>query len=96
MSEQGNSSSEENPKTNRPENEDEEKFIINNLDHEDDQEISGDRFGVLVEARRTRRPATSSPSGGPRHVLLEVRVQSLALDRSTNTPVVILQEVDGE
>jgi len=29
-------------------------------------------------------------------VLLEVRVQSLALDRSTNTPVVILQEVDGE
>jgi len=29
-------------------------------------------------------------------VLTEVRVQSLALDRSTNTPVVILQEVDGE
>jgi bifunctional DNase/RNase len=29
-------------------------------------------------------------------VLVEVRVQSLALDRSNNTPVVILQEVDGE
>jgi len=43
VSEQGNSSSEENPKTNRPENEDEEKFIIKNLDHEDDQEISGEQ-----------------------------------------------------
>ncbi len=29
-------------------------------------------------------------------MLVEVRVQSLALDRTTNTPVVILQEVDGE
>jgi uncharacterized protein len=29
-------------------------------------------------------------------VLVEVRVQSLAMDRTTNTPVVILQEVDGE
>jgi bifunctional DNase/RNase len=29
-------------------------------------------------------------------VLVEVRVQSLALDRTTNTPVVILQELDGE
>lgn len=29
-------------------------------------------------------------------MLVEVRVQSLALDRSTNTPVVILQEVDGD
>jgi len=29
-------------------------------------------------------------------VLVEVRVQSLALDRTTNTPVVILQEVGGE
>jgi bifunctional DNase/RNase len=29
-------------------------------------------------------------------VLVEVRVQSLALDRSTNTPVVILKEFDGE
>lgn len=29
-------------------------------------------------------------------MLTEVRVQSLALDRSTNTPVVILQELDGE
>lgn len=29
-------------------------------------------------------------------VLVEVRVQSLALDRNTNTPVLILQEVDGE
>jgi bifunctional DNase/RNase len=29
-------------------------------------------------------------------VLVEVRVQSLGLDRSTNTPVVILQELDGE
>jgi bifunctional DNase/RNase len=28
-------------------------------------------------------------------VLVEVKVQSLALDRTTNTPVVILQEVDG-
>jgi bifunctional DNase/RNase len=29
-------------------------------------------------------------------VLVEVRVQSLALDRTTNTPVVILQEVGGD
>jgi uncharacterized protein len=29
-------------------------------------------------------------------VLAEVRVQSLALDRTTNTPVVILQELEGE
>jgi bifunctional DNase/RNase len=29
-------------------------------------------------------------------VLVEVRVQSLALDRTNNTPVVILQEVGGE
>jgi hypothetical protein len=37
-----------------------------------------------------------SIAGGLLHVLVEVRVQSLALDRTTNTPVVILQEVDGE
>lgn len=35
-------------------------------------------------------------AGGPGAVLVEVRVQSLALDRSTNTPVVILQELGGE
>jgi len=29
-------------------------------------------------------------------VLVEVKVQSLALDRTTNTPVVILQELNGE
>lgn len=29
-------------------------------------------------------------------MLVEVKVQSLGLDRSTNTPVVILQECDGE
>lgn len=29
-------------------------------------------------------------------MLVEVKVQSLALDRTTNTPVVILQELDGE
>ena len=29
-------------------------------------------------------------------MLVEVRVQSLALDRSSNTPVVILEELDGE
>jgi bifunctional DNase/RNase len=29
-------------------------------------------------------------------VLVEVRVQSLALDRATNTPVVILEEMGGE
>jgi uncharacterized protein len=29
-------------------------------------------------------------------VLVEVRVQSLGLDRSSNTPVVILEEVEGE
>ena len=29
-------------------------------------------------------------------MLVEVRVQSLGLDRSTNIPVVILQEIDGE
>lgn len=29
-------------------------------------------------------------------MLVEVRVQSLALDRTTNTPVVILQEVGGD
>jgi hypothetical protein len=39
---------------------------------------------------------THSIAGGLLHVLVEVRVQSLALDRTTNTPVVILQEVDGE
>jgi len=32
----------------------------------------------------------------PRRVLVEVRVQSLALDRTTNSPVVILQEINGE
>ncbi len=30
------------------------------------------------------------------YVLVEVRVQSLALDRSSNTPVVILEELEGE
>jgi bifunctional DNase/RNase len=35
-------------------------------------------------------------AGGLAAVLVEVRVQSLALDRSTNTPVVILQELGGE
>jgi bifunctional DNase/RNase len=35
-------------------------------------------------------------AGGPGAVLVEVKVQSLALDRSTNTPVVILQELGGE
>jgi len=29
-------------------------------------------------------------------VLVEVRFQSLAMDRTTNTPVVILQELDGD
>lgn len=29
-------------------------------------------------------------------MLVEVKVQSLALDRTTNTPVVILQELEGE
>lgn len=29
-------------------------------------------------------------------MLVEVKVQSLALDRTTNTPVVILQEMEGE
>lgn len=29
-------------------------------------------------------------------MLVEVKVQSLALDRTTNTPVVILQELDGD
>ena len=29
-------------------------------------------------------------------MLVEVKVQSLAIDRSTNTPVVILQELEGE
>ena len=29
-------------------------------------------------------------------MLVEVKVQSLALDRTTNTPVVILQEIGGE
>lgn len=40
-------------------------------------------------------PAHHFP-GAASLVLVEVRVQSLALDRTTNTPVVILQEVDGE
>ncbi|HCR04127.1 MAG TPA: hypothetical protein DIU18_02940, partial [Gemmatimonadetes bacterium] len=29
-------------------------------------------------------------------MLVEIKVQSLGLDRSSNTPVVILEEVDGE
>lgn len=33
---------------------------------------------------------------GTDSVLVEVRVQSLGLDRASNTPVVILQETDGE
>jgi len=44
--------------------------------------------------RHTSR--SHSTAGGLLHVLVEVRVQSLALDRTTNSPVVILQEVDGE
>lgn len=52
-------------------------------------------FGVLVDSRgETSRDVP--PAGGLGAVLVEVRVQSLALDRSTNTPVVILQELDGE
>ncbi len=48
-------------------------------------------------------PRSSSPTldlretreeGG--HVLVEVKVQSLGLDRASNTPVVILQELEGE
>lgn len=38
----------------------------------------------------------STKAGASSDVLVEVRVQSLGLDRSTNTPVVILQELDGE
>lgn len=41
-------------------------------------------------------PLDSPSFGGSLRVLVEVRVQSLALDRTTNTPVVILQELDGE
>jgi len=41
-------------------------------------------------------PETIPPQGGFLHVLVEVRVQSLAMDRTTNSPVVILEEVDGE
>lgn len=36
------------------------------------------------------------PQGASSLVLVEVRVQSLALDRNNNTPVVILRELDGE
>jgi len=45
---------------------------------------------------RTRTDGVSTLSGASRDVLVEVRVQSLGLDRSTNTPVVILQELEGE
>jgi len=41
------------------------------------------------------RRVTDAP-GGAGEVLVEVKVQSLALDRSTNTPVVILKEIAGE
>lgn len=41
-----------------------------------------------------RRPIP--PLGVAPPVLVEVRVQSLALDRHSNTPVVILRELDGE
>ena len=43
-----------------------------------------------------RRVPGRPPRGGLLQVLVEVKVQSLALDRTTNTPVVILQELDGE
>ncbi len=42
------------------------------------------------------RPDSCLRGGGFRGVLVEVRVQSLALDRSSNTPVVILEECEGE
>ncbi len=44
----------------------------------------------------SERPDSCLRCGGLRRVLVEVRVQSLALDRSSNTPVVILEERDGE
>jgi hypothetical protein len=40
-------------------------------------------------------PPQRTFSGRDQSVLVEVRVQSLGLDRSTNTPVVVLQEVEG-
>lgn len=47
--------------------------------------------------RKLGRSGPGRPSHGvPPQVLVEVRVQSLALDRTTNTPVVILQEIAGE
>ena len=53
------------------------------------------RFGVLVGAHRTDRPVfilgrRTSP------LLVEVRVQELGLDNSNKTPVVLLQELQGE
>ena len=53
------------------------------------------RFGVLVEAQGGER-AHRIPSAWRPTLLVEVRVQSLALDRTNNTPVVILREMDGE
>lgn len=41
-------------------------------------------------------PRAPRRAGSTSTLLVEVKVQSLGLDRSTNTPVVILQEVDGE
>jgi len=40
-------------------------------------------------------PRNGTFSGSDLSVLVEVRVQSLGLDRSTDTPVVILQELEG-
>jgi bifunctional DNase/RNase len=50
----------------------------------------------LVGSRARSLGHVPDTAGGPGAVLVEVKVQSLALDRSTNTPVVILQELGGE
>ena len=48
-----------------------------------------------MEAQGGER-ARRIPSAWRPTLLVEVRVQSLALDRTNNTPVVILREMDGE
>ena len=49
-----------------------------------------------MEVRDASARLIALPTGGSLRVLVDVSVQSLALDRTTNTPVVILQELEGD
>ena len=55
------------------------------------------RPGVGFDGQVSRKPSSSDEAiEEGRTVLVEVNVKSLGLDRASNTPVLILQEVDGE